>query len=144
MSGHLTGVYKKKIFIKKVLKDLNSNYTSYNIKENFPKVHNVKTSFNVNKGEKIHLCLRNYLTNDFHGINDIMFVAIHELTHCCHHTAGHHKDFWIIFRFLLENANEINIYNIINYKNNPFYYCSTKVTYNPIYDTKLDDDKYFK
>jgi hypothetical protein len=136
--------FNKKKFIRKVVKELNSNYSNNIIKEHFPDVHSVNTSFNVNKGDEIHLCLRNFLTDNFHCFNDIMFVSIHELAHCCYHSPGHKKDFWIIFRFLLENANEINIYEKINYKKNPFYYCSTKVTYNPIFDNKLDDDKYFK
>jgi hypothetical protein len=136
--------FKKKIFIRNVLKDLNKNYKSFKIKENFPIISNHKTSYNVNKGENIYLCLRNYSTNEFHNFNDIMFVAIHELTHCCHHSTGHNKDFWAIFRFLLENANDINMYKFINYKKNPYHYCSTKVTYNPVFDNTLDDRNYFK
>lgn len=135
--------YNKKIFIRNLLKEINQKYKKNNILENFPIIENKKTSYNINKGKKIYLCLRNYISDEFHDMNEIMFVAIHELSHCCNHSEGHQKDFWYIFRFLLENANEINIYQIKNYKNDPINYCSTKVTYNPIYDTKLDDDKYF-
>lgn len=107
-------------------------------------MHNYQTSYNLNKGEKIFLCLRDYETHEFHDLNDIMFVAIHELTHCSKHSKGHNKDFWFTFRFLLQNAAEINIYSPTNYKNKPFNYCSTKVKYNPMLDDKLKDEFYFK
>ena len=136
--------FLKNVFIRKVLKELNNTYIPNNIIENFPKEKNVFTSFNINKGESIHLCLRNFVDDNFHNFNEIMFVALHELAHNCNHSPGHGKDFWYIFKFLLENAVEINIYNPINYKekNNTFNYCSTDVTYNPLNDKKLDDEIY--
>lgn len=133
----------KKKFIKNILKDINKNYNDYVISEHFPEKENVQTSYNVNKGESIHLCLRNYINSKFHDFNSIMFVALHELSHCCNHTSGHKKDFWAIFRFLLENAAEINIYTPINYKEHTFTYCSTFVKYNPMFDESLNDNVYF-
>lgn len=136
--------YKKKIFIRNLIKQINQKYKKNNILENFPLIENQKTSYNINKGEKIYLCLRNFINTEFHNMNEIMFVAIHELSHCCNHSKGHKKDFWYIFKFLLENAQEINIYQFKNYKKNPINYCSTKVTYNPIFDDKLKDDIYLQ
>lgn len=141
-SKNISIKFLKNIFIRKVLKELNNTYIPNNIIENFPKEKNVFTSFNINKGESIHLCLRNFVDDKFHDFNEIMFVALHELAHNCNHSPGHDKDFWYIFKFLLENAHEINIYNPINYneKHNTFNYCSTDVTYNPMYDEKLKDN----
>jgi len=133
---------RKHIFIRNTLKELNNSYKSNTNIENFPEKKNVLTSYNVNKGNNIYLCLRKYNNYNFHDDNEIMFVALHELSHNCTHTPGHNKDFWYIFRFLLENAIEINIYHPINYKINKFNYCSTDVTYNPLYDDTLKDEIY--
>jgi hypothetical protein len=137
--------FLKNTFIRNILKELNNTYIPNNIIENFPKQKNLFTSYNVDKGKSIYLCLRKYddkENNEFHNFNDIMFVALHELSHNCTHSHGHNPDFWYIFRFLLENAKEINIYNPIDYNKNKFNYCSTDVTYNPLYDDKLKDENF--
>jgi hypothetical protein len=139
---NITIHFLKQVFIRKILKELNKTYIPNNIIENFPKEKNVFTSFNINKGESIHLCLRNFVDDKFHDFNEIMFVALHELAHNCNHSLGHNPDFWYIFKFLLENAQEINIYDPINYNKNKFNYCSTDVTYNPLYDDKLKDENF--
>ena len=39
------------------------------------------TSYTINKGEKIVICLRSKFLNEIHDINTIMYVVIHELAH---------------------------------------------------------------
>ena len=63
-----------------------------------------------------------------------MFVALHELSHIATETIGHTKEFWSNFKFLIENAKKIGIYNPQNYKANPQMYCGLKITDNPYYD----------
>ena len=136
---------RKKKIINKILKRLNVRYKSESLKENFPSKPGKDVSYNLDKGHIISLCLRNFTNpNEFHQFNDIMFVSIHELAHSCNESYGHDTSFWYIFRFLLENAIECNIYTNIDYKHNPVKYCSMKITYNPILDNSLDDNHYFK
>ena len=40
------------------------------------------------------------------------------------------------FKFLLEQAKAANIYNPVDYKNNPETYCGMEITDNPYYDFK--------
>ena len=45
-----------------------------------------------------------------------MFVAIHEIAHIMTLSVGHTEEFWNNFKFLLENAVELNIYTPVDYK----------------------------
>jgi hypothetical protein len=47
---------------------------------------------------------------------------------------GHDKDFWDNFKFILDNAVEIKIYDPVNYRANPQNYCGMNITDNPYYD----------
>jgi predicted metal-dependent hydrolase len=124
---------------------MKKTYRSVSLRENFPNIQGKDVSYNVNKGDDISLCLRNYDDpTKFHDINDILFVALHELAHSCNESYGHDLRFWKIFRIILENAIEIDIYKNINYKYDNVYYCSMHITYNPIFDKSLDDINYFK
>ena len=134
---------KKKNIIKVIIKRLRKTYNSDSLKENFPETSGKEVSYNLNKGNTISLCLRNFTNPDeFHQFNDILFVSIHELAHSCNISYGHDTSFWYIFRFLLENAIEANIYTNVNYRKNNVNYCSMKITYNPIFDKTLDDEYY--
>jgi hypothetical protein len=94
------------------------------------------TAFSENKGEKIAFCLnRNkHNNNKLIDINTLTFVAIHELAHIMTLSEGHKQVFWQNFKFLLENAKEANIYNPVDYKNNPEPYCGMEISDNPLYD----------
>ena len=94
------------------------------------------TSSTINKGESIHMCLR-----ERDGVNEslvddnvMLFVAIHELAHIMTKSEGHKQEFWQNFKFLLENAKDAKIYDPIDYKNEPQDYCGMKITDNPLYD----------
>jgi len=152
--NHLTKKYhinnlnipnKKYKIIKNIIYKLQKNYKSHSLKENFPSTPGKDVSFNINKGDHISLCLRNfYDSNKFHNFNDIMFVAIHELAHSCSKSYGHDDEFWYNFKILLENAIEINIYRNIDYYKYPVNYCSMKITYNPMFDKSNNDEVYLK
>ena len=135
----------KNQLILEIKNKLNNTYKSESLKENFPNKIGVDVSYNVNKGEDISLCLRNYDDPDkFHDINDITFVALHEIAHSANESYGHDTKFWKIFRIILEESVEIGIYQNNNYKKDNVNYCSMNITYNPIFDKTLDDDNYFK
>ena len=91
------------------------------IYENDPKSD--LTSFSVNKGEEIALCLKSKKTGSMHDINLMMYVTIHEMAHIACPEIGHGELFKKIFKFLCEQAIEIGIYKYDNYDNNPVEYC---------------------
>lgn len=84
------------------------------------------TSYSVNKGEKIILCIRQK-DQTFVDKNTIMYVAIHELGHLMTEEIGHTDTFWKNFKFLLNDAMEIGIYKSDNYNENPKDYCGIKI-----------------
>ena len=135
---------KQKKLLKTIKYKLNKTYKSNSLQENFPSIVGKEVSYNVNKGEVISICLRNYNNPDeFHDLNDLIFVTIHEIAHSCNESYGHDKKFWKIFRILLEVAVENNLYKNINYQKQKKSYCSMQITYNPIFDKSLDDISYF-
>jgi hypothetical protein len=81
------------------------------------------TSYTINKGEKIVICLRAKILNEIHDINTIMYVVIHELAHVACPEYGHTPLFKKIFIFLLKESYKINIYTPIDYRKKPQDYC---------------------
>ena len=93
------------------------------------------TAYSENKGEKIAFCLNTKKEgNRLIDINTLTFVALHELSHIMTETIGHKQEFWQNFKFLLVNAKKANIYQPIDYKNNPKEYCGMTINDNPYYD----------
>jgi hypothetical protein len=87
-----------------------------------PKASNY-TSYSVNKGEELFLCIRSKKTNEIHSINDLLYVAIHEIAHIGCPEIGHTNLFFKINLYLLKKAVEFNLYKYDNYNNNPREYC---------------------
>ena len=88
------------------------------------------TSYSVNKGEIISLCIRNS-DGTFIDNNTIMFVFIHELSHVMTDEVGHPKIFWDNMKYLLEEASRVGVYSPINYKENPRNYCGMEINSTP-------------
>ena len=111
-----------------------TNYNPNFIRETLPTSE--LTAYSENKGETIAFCLnvKKKTSNNFVDINTLTFVAIHELGHVMSKTVGHNDEFWENFKFLLQNAVEMQIYNPIDYKKNPTEYCGMTITDNPLYD----------
>ena len=85
------------------------------------------TSYTINKGEKIVICLRSKLLSEIHDINTIMYVVIHELAHVACPEFGHTPLFKKIFIFLLKESYKINIYTPIDYRKKPQDYCGMTI-----------------
>jgi hypothetical protein len=100
------------------------------------------TSYSVNKGEKIHLCLRQRETGNESLVNEnvMTFVAIHELAHTATETIGHGPDFWNNFAWLLREAESNGIYEHTDFKAHPVKYCGVSITDQPTYNPDRDDD----
>ena len=93
------------------------------------------TAYSENKGEKLAFCLNTTKKgNKLIDENTLMFVAIHEIAHIMTKSIGHKPEFWNNFKFLLENAKEIGVYEPEDYKKNPQSYCGMEITDNPYYD----------
>ena len=114
------------------LKNSNYDFKDINIEEIQEKIKNSEilenitdsdTSYTVNKGEKIILCLADRENDNLYSYNLLMYVLIHELAHILNTTYGHDDNFKKTFRFILEKAIELNLYTYEDYKNNPVNYC---------------------
>jgi predicted SprT family Zn-dependent metalloprotease len=92
------------------------------------------TSYTIDKGKELHLCLRNKEDAELHQINILMFVAIHELAHIKSVSYGHNEEFGKHFQFLLNQASKIGIYQPVDYSKNPVEFCGMEVNANPIYE----------
>ena len=98
------------------------------------------TSYSVNKGEKIHLCLRQREGNNESLVSEhvMVFVALHEMAHVVTPSLGHGPDFWNNFGWLLKQAEAIKIYEYQDFKAQPVSYCGMHITDSPAYDPKKD------
>lgn len=85
------------------------------------------TSYTINKGEKIVFCLRSKLFNNIHDMNTLMYVVIHEMAHIGCPEYGHTPLFKEIFKFLLIESININIYTPIDYRLKPQDYCGMTI-----------------
>jgi len=90
------------------------------------------TSYSINKGEKIVLCLRaKDGSNRFVDENLLLFVALHELSHIMTKSVGHTPEFWSNFKFVLENCQRAGLYRCIDFSKTPMPYCGITVTNSP-------------
>ena len=93
------------------------------------------TAYSENKGEKIAFCLDTEKNGKGRliDLNTLTFVAIHELSHVASKSVGHTPEFWSNFKFLLQEAEKINIYIPIDYSKNPKKYCGMEINDNPYF-----------
>jgi len=88
------------------------------------------TSYSINKGEQIVLCLRT--NNKLMDLNTMMFVVLHEMAHICTVSIGHTPEFWANFKWILEEAINIGIYTKQDFKLNNVEYCGMTITDSPL------------
>lgn len=106
------------------LKRLYDNYNPNAISEG--SADSGYTSYSVNKGEKLVICIRN-TDNSFVEKNVVMYPALHEITHIMTSEIGHTKMFWDNFRFILKEAIEMGIYTKIDFQEKPTPYCGITI-----------------
>jgi len=117
---------------------LSNNYRENSLKEGVADPR--YTSYSVNKGEEIVLCIRN--KDKLMDLNTMMFVVLHELSHLASESIGHTDEFWKNFRWILEESINIGIYKHQEFNKKPVEYCGMSITSSPIdyipkYDGKL-------
>jgi hypothetical protein len=98
------------------------------------------TSSTINKGEAIHMCLRQRDGPDESIVNEnvMMFVALHEMSHICTESIGHGPDFWNNFGWILKEAEALGLYTYTDFAAHPVNYCGVFITDSPRYDPKKD------
>ena len=88
------------------------------------------TSYTINKGQEIALCLRSKHGYALHDLNLIMYVVLHELSHVACPEIDHTELFKKIFIFFQQIAIKIGIYRQVNYQEDPHEYCGLTITEN--------------
>jgi hypothetical protein len=141
-AANLMAQLKKNINI--LVKHLNKYYPNYKGTKNINKrldLNNMietkheddSTSYTINKGEEIHICLREKNSEKvLHDVNTMMFVLLHELAHIMSDTIGHNAEFRDNFIILLKEAHKLNLYDTVNYAKYPKSYCGLKINSTPI------------
>ena len=113
------------------IKRLKKNYNGDVIAES-PK-NSGSTSYSINKGEKIYLCIRQRNQQDeLVDLNTITFVALHELAHLMTKSVGHTEEFWNNFKFILQEAINDGLYQYQDFRKNPVKYCGTLIADTPL------------
>jgi predicted metal-dependent hydrolase len=106
-------------YIKQLDKNFNENRTL--IYETDPTSD--LTSYSVNKGEELSVCLKSKTTGHLHDINLLMYVIIHEMSHFACPEIGHGSLFQKIFKKFIEVSIKLNIYSYDDYTSKPIEYC---------------------
>jgi len=101
-------------------------------------------SYSVNKGDSIHLCLRQKDGGKEQLVeeNVMVFVALHEMGHVITSptVASHGPEFWNNFGWLLREAEDLQIYKYQDFRAHPVKYCGENITDQPKYDANKDED----
>jgi predicted metal-dependent hydrolase len=113
----------------KKYKRLIKNYNPDSLNENLD--NNNYKAYSLNKGEEIVICIRNKDNTLINDKNTILFVIIHELSHIMTKETGHPPIFWENMNLLLKKANEIGIYEPIDYNKYPTDYCGMIIDNSP-------------
>lgn len=99
------------------------------------------TSYTLNKGAAMYICLRNkFDKNKLVNPDMLFFVMLHEAAHIANYNGwGHDTRYWEVFKFILKNASEAGLYHAQDYSKHPENYCGLNVDYNPLLDRGLRD-----
>ena len=134
--NYLIATYPEKLQVKQLRQNFKPDPSR--ISESTPDAEH--TSYSVNKGESVHLCLRQRQGNNESLVkeNVMTFVALHEMAHMITSSIGHGPDFWNNFGWLLKISEEQGIYKYEDFAAHPVSYCGVKITDSPKYDSKKD------
>lgn len=105
---------------------LKERINNVNISENNGR--GTDTSYSINKGDELVLCLRSRVSYQFHDSNLIFYVVLHEISHIAspkYETEfnNHGPLFKKIFEFITTVATEKGLYNKIDFDAHPEEYC---------------------
>jgi hypothetical protein len=131
----LKAAHPEKPFVKQIL--TNFDCVASRFSESAPDA--AYTSYSVNKGEKVFMCIRQRNTKEeLVDENIITFVALHEMSHIGTSDVGHTPTFWNNFGWLLKQAEAMQIYQYTDFAAHPVEYCGMHITDSPTYDPAKD------
>ena len=119
-----------KMKLKEDIDRLISNFNSDAFSETTP--DSKYTSYSVNKGEKIVMCIRGKQDDNLVKENIMTFVAIHELGHLMTKSIGHDPEFWNNMRLLLKIAIDHGLYKNVDFNKTPEPYCGITISDTPL------------
>jgi hypothetical protein len=129
--------YPEKPFVKQLLN--NCDLTAERFSESTPDA--AFTSYSVNKGEKVYMCLRQRdKAERLVDENVLTFVGLHEMTHIGTSSIGHTPEFWNNFAWVLQQAEAMNLYKYQDFAAHPVEYCGVQITDSPKYKEGMKDD----
>jgi predicted metal-dependent hydrolase len=134
---YLEQTFGDRPFVKQIITNFDANPERF--AESTPDA--AYTSYSVNKGEKVYMCLRQ--RNDREELVDeniLIFVALHEMSHIGTTSIGHTREFWNHFAWLLERAEEHGVYKYQDFSAHPVEYCGVHITDSPKYKQNEKDD----
>jgi hypothetical protein len=132
----LKQTYSDRPFVKQVMRNFDANPERF--AESTPDA--AYTSYSVNKGEKVYMCLRQRNeSEELVDENILIFVALHEMSHIGTASIGHTREFWNHFAWLLERAEELSIYKFQDFAAHPVEYCGVHITDSPKYKQNEKD-----
>ena len=133
---HLEQTHMKKPFVAQMINNFDCSASRFS--ESTPDAQ--YTSYSVNKGEKVFMCLRqrNEREELVHE-NIILFVALHEMSHVGTASIGHTPEFWNHFAWLLKQAEQVQIYTFTDFAAHPVEYCGVHITDAPTYKESVQD-----
>lgn len=133
---YLEQTHKAKPFVVNMLKNFDCGPQRFS--ESTPDAQ--YTSYSVNKGEKIHMCLRQRDASErLVDENVLTFVAVHEMAHTGTESIGHTPEFWNNFAWLIKQAEHIKIYEFTDFAAHPVEYCGVHITDSPTYKAGVKD-----
>jgi hypothetical protein len=133
---YLQQTHKEIPFVKQLLK--NFDFSPIRFTESTPDAH--YTSYTVNKGENVYMCLRQRNEKEeLVSENVLVFVALHEMGHVGTQSLGHEADFWNNFAWLLKQAEHVGIYEYTDFAAHPVEYCGVHITDSPTYKQDVKD-----
>jgi hypothetical protein len=132
----LDKAYTDRPFVKQIIRNFDASPERF--AESTPDA--AYTSYSVNKGEKVFMCLRQRdEAEELVDENILIFVALHEMSHIGTVSIGHTKEFWNHFAWLLERAESINVYKYQDFSAHPVEYCGVHITDSPKYKNTVQD-----
>lgn len=123
---------------REVSRNLMARYDVNSLRENSPLNADHDTSYTINKGDIIAVCIRSSKKHhQIHDISIITFVVLHEITHLSISAYDHPDEFWEVFKFILIEAEEAGLYASPDFVTFPKEYCGIKINYNPRFDASI-------
>lgn len=120
--------YENEYSIQTLLRKAKARTIQFDELPNAPSLYRT-FAFNVNKGERISICLSSENT-----INDLFFVILHEVAHSMTEEYAHNERFWDNFKRLIEISIETGLYENNNYSKDPKKFCNLVLNHNPYFD----------